>query len=111
MRLRRLATVGRAGLEDRLHLGVEGARAQVEVDEAGARDLDLVDLRAVGQRVDDAGRDLASRIATLQAKSPWSGSRVRSTVLSTDSPAAASARSGCEAMAWLTSSATMCFIA
>ena len=42
---------------------MEGGRAQVEVDKAGAGDLDLVHHRAVAERVDDAGRDVAGTLA------------------------------------------------
>ncbi len=50
-------------VEDRLYLCVEGRRAQVEIDETGAGDLDLLQLVGVRQLLRDGGSDIAGAAA------------------------------------------------
>ena len=50
-------------VEDRLHLCMEGRRAQVEIDETRAGDLDLIQLVGIGQLLHDGGGNIAGAAA------------------------------------------------
>ena len=60
--LRGVPAVVLAALENRLQLRVEGGRRQVEIDETGAGDLDLLQLVGLGDLLDD-GRGQVARAA------------------------------------------------
>ena len=90
----------------------------MKVDESWSCNFDAVDLVAIGEMLDDLPRDIAGfmragfarRIATLLAKSPWLGSRVRSTVSSIARSATASASAGSSARESCTNCATVDFM-
>ena len=67
--LRRLATIVLAAREYRLELAVIGRRAQVEVNEAGPRNLDLVEFAACADMLDDLAGQV-SRTAASRFRKP-----------------------------------------